>query len=274
MANNEAGILEAVKERYGAIARGEKSGCGCSAPTEVAEAIGYTTEDLGIAQQANLGLGCGNPLALAAIQPGMTVLDLGSGAGFDAFLAWRRVGPTGRVIGVDMTDDMLDRARKNAADLGASNVEFRKGRIEALPVEDDSVDLVISNCVINLSTDKPAVFREICRVLKGRGQFAVSDLVLLRELPAEVANDVNAYVGCVAGASLLTDYIRMALDAGLAELSIPQIVPASKLLVAYGLEEKQPVSSGGCCGESKRDHWMYEAASAVASIKLHGKRAI
>src|ERR1700758_656968 len=131
MSGNEGGILDVVRERYGAIARGERSGCGCSTTSEVAKAIGYSEEDLAIAQQANLGLGCGNPLALAAIQPGMTVLDLGSGAGFDAFLAWQRVGPTGRVIGVDMTDDMLDRARKNAADLGASNVEFRKGRIEA-----------------------------------------------------------------------------------------------------------------------------------------------
>jgi arsenite methyltransferase len=274
MSKDEAGIIEIVKERYGAIARGESSGCGCSGPVEVAEAIGYTKEDLAIAQQANLGLGCGNPLALAAIQPGMTVLDLGSGAGFDAFLAWRRVGPTGRVIGVDMTDDMLESARKNAAQLGASNVEFRKGRIEALPVEDASVDLVISNCVINLSPDKSAVFREIRRVLKPGGQFAISDLVLLRELPPDVAKNVNAYVGCVAGASLLTDYIRMALEAGLQELNLPQIVPASKLLVAYGLEEKEQVSSGGCCGGSKGDRWMHEAAATVASLKLHGSKAI
>jgi arsenite methyltransferase len=269
MSVNDAGVVEAVRERYGAIARGEVSGCGCSAPVQVAEAIGYTAADLAVAQQANLGLGCGNPLALAAIEPGMTVLDLGSGAGFDAFLAWNRVGPTGRVIGVDMTDDMLERARKNAAQLGATNVEFRKGRIEHLPVEDATVDLVISNCVINLSTDKPAVFREIRRVLKPGGQFAVSDLVLLKELPPDVANDVNAYVGCVAGASLLNDYIRMALDAGLSDVSLPQITPSTKLLVAYGLEEK-PAS--GCCGGAKSDHWMYEAAAAVASVKLQGRK--
>jgi arsenite methyltransferase len=270
MPAHETDIVEVVKERYGAIARGEQSGCGCSAPTQVAKAIGYSKEDLALAQQANLGLGCGNPLALAVIQPGMTVLDLGSGAGFDAFLAWRRVGPTGRVIGVDMTDDMLAQARKNAQDLGAGNVEFRKGRIENLPVEDASVDLVISNCVINLSTDKPAVFRQVYRVLKPGGQFAISDLVLLKELPEKVAKDVSAYVGCVAGASLLTDYVRIALEAGLAELTIPQIVPAGKLLVAYGLESPKP--SAGCCGEGGNDHWMYEAASAVASVKLHGKR--
>jgi arsenite methyltransferase len=274
MSKDGAGIIEIVEQRYGAIARGESSGCGCSRPAEVAEALGYTKEDLAIAQQANLGLGCGNPLALAAIQPGATVLDLGSGAGFDALLACHRVGPTGRVIGVDMTDDMLDTARRNAAQLGASNVEFRKGRIETLPVEDASVDLVISNCVINLSPDKSAVFREIRRVLKPGGQFAISDLVLLRDLPPDVAKNVNAYVGCVAGASLLTDYIRMALEAGLQELNLPQIVPASKLLVAYGLEEKEEVSSGGCCGGNKADHWMYEAAATVASVKLHGRKAI
>lgn len=265
-------IVDVVKERYGAIARGEQSGCGCSAPATVAQAIGYSPEDLALAQQANLGLGCGNPLALAEIQPGMTVLDLGSGAGFDVFLAWRRVGPSGRVIGVDMTDDMLAQARKNADNLGAGNVDFRKGQIEHLPVEDASIDLVISNCVINLSTDKPAVFREIHRVLKPGGRFAISDLVLLKELPETVAHDVGAYVGCVAGASLLTDYIGFALQAGLAELTIPQIVPAGKLMVAYGLESPKPSSS--CCGGGTSDHWMYEAASAVASVKLHGGRQV
>src|SRR3989449_9465349 len=195
---NEAGIVEVVKEHYGAIARGEQSGCGCGAPGEVARAIGYSEEDLALAQQANLGLGCGNPLALAAIQPGMTVLDLGSGAGFDAFLAWRRVGPTGRVIGVDMTDDMVSRAQENAMKLGATNVEFRKGHIENLPVDDNSVDFIISNCVINLSPDKPAVFREIHRVLKPGGRFAVGDIVLLADLPERIKNDVSAYVGCIA----------------------------------------------------------------------------
>jgi arsenite methyltransferase len=274
MSEDESAIVEIVKARYGAIARGESTGCGGSPAAEVAEAVGYTNEDLAIAPQANLGLGCGNPLALAAIQPGMTVVDLGSGAGFDAFLAWRRLGSTGRVIGVDITDDMLEKARKTAAQLGASNVEFRKGRIEALPVEDASVDLVISNCVINLSPDKRAVFREIRRVLKPGGQFAISDLVLLRQLPPEVAEDVNAYVGCVAGASLLTDYIGMALEAGLEELNIPEVVPSGKLLTAYGLNgEEQVASAGCCCGGSKGDHWMYEAASAVASVKLHGKKS-
>jgi arsenite methyltransferase len=256
-------VLEVVQERYGAVARGERSGCGCGSTQSVAAAIGYSAEDVQFASDANLGLGCGNPLALSGIQPGMTVLDLGSGAGFDAFLAWRKVGPTGRVIGVDMTDDMLARARDNAAKLGASNVEFRKGNIEALPVDAGTIDLVISNCVINLSPDKPAVFREIARVLKPGGHFAVSDIVLLAELPEQVKNDVAAYVGCISGASMMGDYIRMALEAGLAGLTIPEIMHGSKLAAVLAGE------TSGCCGV---DPVATAAASSVASIKLHGLR--
>jgi arsenite methyltransferase len=190
-------IVNAVEEHYAAVARGETSCCGAPVDT-VAKAIGYTEEELAIAGDANLGLGCGNPLALTELKPGMTVLDLGSGAGFDAFLALSRVGPTGRVIGVDMTDDMLALAHQNAEKRGATNVEFRKGYIEKLPVDDASVDYVISNCVINLSADKPAVFREIARVLKPGGHFAVSDIVLLKPLPAVLARDISAYVGCIS----------------------------------------------------------------------------
>lgn len=254
-------IQDAVKEHYGAVARGEQSGCGCGTTSQLAETIGYSAEDLALAGEANLGLGCGNPLALAEIRDGMTVLDLGSGAGFDAFLAWRRVGPTGRVIGVDMTDDMLAQARANAEKLGAANVEFRKGVIEKLPLEDASVDLVISNCVINLSVDKPAVFREIARVLKPGGRIAVSDLVLLQELPKDIANSVSAYVGCIAGASMMTDYVQMAFDAGLTDLSIPQIAHGKKLASA--------VAPSGCCGS---DPIAEAAANAIASIKLHGRK--
>lgn len=254
-------IQDAVKEHYGAVARGEQSGCGCGTTSQLAETIGYSAEDLALAGEANLGLGCGNPLALAEIRDGMTVLDLGSGAGFDAFLAWRRVGPTGRVIGVDMTDDMLAQARANAEKLGAANVEFRKGVIEKLPLEDASVDLVISNCVINLSVDKPAVFREIARVLKPGGRIAVSDLVLLQELPKDIANSVTAYVGCIAGASMMTDYVQMAFDAGLTDLSIPQIAHGKKLASA--------VAPSGCCGN---DPIAEAAANAIASIKLHGRK--
>lgn len=256
-------VLEIVQEKYGEVARGERSGCGCGSKDSVAAAIGYSEEDLKFASDANLGLGCGNPLALSGIEAGMTVLDLGSGAGFDAFLAWRKVGPTGKVIGVDMTDDMLARARENAAKLGATNVEFRKGEIEALPVDSNSVDLVISNCVINLSPDKPAVFGEIARVLKPGGRFAVSDIVLLAELPEQVKNDVSAYVGCISGANLMGEYIRIALEAGLSGLTVPQIMHGSKLAAVLGGE------TSGCCGT---DPVATAAASSVASIKLHGKK--
>jgi len=262
--NSAEEIKAAVQERYGAIARGEKSGCGCGTTAQVAEAIGYSKQDLELASNANLGLGCGNPLALAQVQPGMTVLDLGSGAGFDAFLAWRAVGPSGRVIGVDMTDDMLARARENAAKLGAANVEFRKGVIEKLPVDTGSVDLIISNCVINLSADKPAVFREIYRVLKPGGRFAVSDIVLLQELPAAIAKDVAAYVGCVAGASLLHDYVRTAVEAGLTDLSISQIATGAKLAAVMA----PPEAKASCCGSNL----VEIAGRTIASIRLHGSK--
>ena len=258
-------LKEAVREHYASVARGEAAACGCGV-AEAAEVIGYSKEDLAAAGDANLGLGCGNPLALAEIQPGMTVLDLGSGAGFDAFLAWRKVGATGRVIGVDMTDDMLARARENAAKLGAANVEFRKGFIEKLPVDDNSVDLVISNCVINLSTDKPTVFREIARVLKPGGRFAVSDLVLMSELPADVARSISAYVGCIAGASQMGKYIRLAFEAGLTDLAVPQIAYGKQLATVVAPGE------GGCCGSDIAGEVAEAAASAVASIKLHGTK--
>jgi arsenite methyltransferase len=259
-------VLEIVQEKYGAIARGEVAGCGtgcgCGSKDSVATAIGYSQEELAVAGDGNLGLGCGNPLALAEIKPGMTVLDLGSGAGFDAFLAWQRVGAEGKVIGVDMTDDMLARARENAAKLGAGNVEFRKGQIETLPVDDSSVDFITSNCVINLSADKPAVFREIYRTLKPGGRFSVSDIVLLAELPEKIKNDVEAYVGCVAGASLLNDYLRMALESGLSDLAIAQITPGSTLASAYVSSEPTP----------EQLQLKQAAGLTIASIKLQGRK--
>lgn len=255
-------VLEVVQEKYGAIARGEQSGCGCGSKETVANAIGYSAEDVAFAGAGNLGLGCGNPLALAELKSGMTVLDLGSGAGFDGFLAWREVGPKGRVIGVDMTDDMLARARQNAANLGATNVEFRKGHIESLPVDDNSVDFIISNCVINLSPDKPAVFREMYRVLKPGGRFAVGDIVLLSDLPEKIRNDVSAYVGCVSGASYMHEYVRMLLEAGMVDVSIPQIAHGSKLASVLTPEDTTV----------ERSELQLVAAFAVASAKFHGRK--
>src|SRR5208283_1503987 len=241
-------ITTAVEEHYATVARGEASACGAPV-ADVARSIGYSDEELALAGDANLGLGCGNPLALTEIQPGMTVLDLGSGAGFDAFLAWHRVGPTGQVIGVDMTDDMLSLARENAAKRGATNVDFRKGFIEDLPVESGTVDYVISNCVINLSANKPAVFREIARVLKPGGHFAVSDIVLLKTLPEALVRDISAYVGCISGASLLTDYLGTALAAGLRDLSIPRIAHGAELVKVLAPEGTCDGGSS-CCGST------------------------
>ncbi len=274
---NEA-ITTAVEEHYAAVARGETSACG--APVDdVARSIGYTNEELALAGDANLGLGCGNPLALTEIKPGMTVLDLGSGAGFDAFLAWHRVGPTGKVIGVDMTDDMLALARENAAKRGATNVEFRKGFIESLPVESGTVDYVISNCVINLSADKPSVFREIDRVLKPGGHFAVSDIVLLKTLPEALLHDISAYVGCISGASLLTEYLSTALAAGLRDLSIPRVAHGCDLVKVLAPEGFTDGKGSSCCGSTvsitslkNPDELVRQAAAAVASIKLHGRK--
>ena len=273
-----AAITTAVEEHYAAVARGEASCCGAPAE-DVARSIGYTDEELALAGDANLGLGCGNPLALTEISKGMTVLDLGSGAGFDAFLALNRVGPTGKVIGVDMTDDMLALAKENAAKRGTSNVEFRKGFIETLPVDSDSVDYVISNCVINLSPDKPAVFREIARVLKPGGHFAVSDIVLLKALPDDLVRDISAYVGCISGASLLTDYLSTALAAGLRDLSIPRLAHGRELVKMLAPEDLGASKGSSCCGSTvslsslkNPDDLVRQASAAVASIKLHGRK--
>jgi ubiquinone/menaquinone biosynthesis C-methylase UbiE len=230
-ANDSETLRQTVREGYGEIARtgGSCCGpseCGCRAgqdePDELAKHIGYSAEELArLPEGANLGLSCGNPNALAALRPGETVLDLGSGAGFDLFIAGPKVGSAGRAIGVDMTPDMLLRARKNLAAYRAKtsldNVEFRLGEIEHLPAADASVDVVISNCVINLSPDKPQVWREIARVLKPGGRVSVSDLALLQPLPPAVAEMVEALVGCVAGAVLVSETERMILDAGLTE---------------------------------------------------------
>ena len=222
-------VREKVREGYAAIARGGGSCCGsgsCNAD-RVAQEVGYDAQELaGLPEGANMGLSCGNPTAIASLQPGEVVLDLGSGGGFDVFIAGRKVGPTGRSIGVDMTPDMLTKARCNLASYrqqsGLDNVEFRLGEIEHLPVADASVDVVISNCVINLSADKPQVWSEIARVLKPGGRVAVSDLALLKPLPPAVRASVEALVGCVAGAVLVEETEQMARVAGLVNIELTQ----------------------------------------------------
>src|SRR5512139_800267 len=228
--NEHDQIRQHVRAAYGAVARAESSGCcapstGCCAPSDQAVAellsrgIGYSAEETAaVPEGANLGLGCGNPQAIAALKPGETVLDLGSGAGFDAFLAARQVGTAGRVIGVDMTPEMLSKARGNAEKGGYSNVEFRLGEIENLPVADGSVDVIISNCVINLSTDKPRVFREAFRVLRPGGRLMVSDLALKKPLPKEIRESVEAYVACIAGAMVKDDYLGAIRAAGFGDV--------------------------------------------------------
>lgn len=220
-------IRQAVRAHYGATARAADSGGGCAAgaccgPAPAASAaLGYGAADLAaVPEGANLGLGCGNPQAIAALRPGESVLDLGSGAGFDCFLAARQVGAAGRVIGVDMTPDMIARARANAERGGYRNVEFRLGEIESLPVSDGSVDVVISNCVVNLSPDKPAVFAEAFRVLRPGGRLAIADIVASAELPEAVRADLALYTGCMAGASLVGALEAMLRDAGFDQVRV------------------------------------------------------
>jgi len=219
-------LVEEVREKYGRIAKGEDGGCcgpaaGCATEEAVSQGLGYSAKQLAeIPAEANLGLGCGAPLGFLALQTGETVLDLGSGGGIDALLAARQVGPEGRVIGVDMTPAMLERARANAARAGAANVEFREGRLEALPVEDGSRCAVTSNCVINLVPDKARVFAEVARVLRPGGRLVVSDIVLDGPLPESVASDVFAYVGCVSGAMERRPYFALLADAGLTEIEV------------------------------------------------------
>jgi SAM-dependent methyltransferase len=210
-------VRDTVKKRYGAVIEETTH----SSAEKAARSAGYSDADLAaVPEGANLGLGCGNPVALASLRPGDVVLDLGSGAGFDALIAARAVGERGRVIGVDMTEAMVEKARANAASVGRPNVEFRLGTIEELPVESGTVDVVISNCVINLSPEKFRVFAEAFRVLRPGGRFMVSDLVTLGELPASVRESPAAYVACVAGVSTKDDYLRMLRDAGFKDIDV------------------------------------------------------
>lgn len=201
-------VKKIVKEKYQEIAKNNSScGCGCKSSNDISRNIGYQENDLKMGEGANLGLGCGNPVAFSNIKEGDIVLDLGSGAGFDCFLASKRVGDKGKVIGVDMTEEMINRARINAEKLGIKNVEFILGEIEKLPLENDSIDIAITNCVINLTPDKTKTFKEIYRVLKKGGRIYLSDIVLLEELGEDQKNDENLLAGCVAGALLKEDYL-------------------------------------------------------------------
>ncbi|MBI2213948.1 MAG: arsenite methyltransferase [Acidobacteria bacterium] len=260
-------IRDRVRERYAhvALTTGEAPCCGTDChPVEASEAIGYTADELAsIPGDANPGVGCGNPTAVAEIREGETIVDLGSGGGIDCFLAAKATGPNGRVIGIDMTDEMLERARRGARDGGFSNVEFRKGFIEELPLDDASADLVISNCVINLSPDKPRVFREVYRALKPGGRLVISDIVVTEALPEAVQRSIEAYVGCIAGALHIDDYLDAIRAAGFSEVEVisknsyGSIVTADRDLVArFAAELGTDAASVG--------RW----ASAVTSLRV------
>lgn len=247
-------LLDSVKARYGAIAESELSSDNAGVRA-VAEAFGYTAEDLtSIPAEANMGLSCGNPTATAHLKPGEVVVDLGSGGGLDVFLAAQKVGPNGRAIGIDMTPEMIARALANAESAGYTNVEFYHSTIDKIPLPDSSVDCVISNCVINLAPDKPAVFREIFRILKPGGRVAVSDIALKGELPKEIAMSIAAYTGCIAGAIKIEDYRAELLKAG---FQYVEVVDSGKDLNAY----KQAEKGSSCCSATKANA---EAASSVS----------
>jgi SAM-dependent methyltransferase len=266
-------ILEAVQSKYGSVAKGGLS-TEHSGVRAVAEAFGYSPEELAsIPSEANMGLSCGNPTATANLRGGEVVVDLGCGGGLDVFLAASKVGPSGKAIGIDMTDEMLALARRNAAKgnlgKGFTNVEFHKATIDKLPLPDASVDCVISNCVINLAPDKPAVFREIARVLKPGGRLAVSDIALKKPLPSEIGQDLMAYVGCIAGAIAIGEYRKQLADAGFAAVDV---VDTGKDLNAYAKVENQ----SGCCSSTTARLPVVEAgccSTQPSSDELHSRLA-
>jgi arsenite methyltransferase len=226
---NASKMKKIVREGYAKVAK-QGTSCCCLTSSccgsanqvqEISKGVGYSDSEMhAVPEGSNLGLGCGNPVAIASLKEGDVVLDLGSGAGFDAFLASPRVGKTGRVIGVDMTPEMLEKARANAKKGSYGNVEFRQGEIEKIPVEDNSVDVIISNCVINLSPDKEAVFKESFRVLKSGGRLTISDLVLIKELPESIKESIEAYVGCLAGAIKKDEYLQFIKQAGFQDVKV------------------------------------------------------
>lgn len=270
-------IKKIVREGYANVAKQETSCCADASASccgsklndeEISKRIGYSQEDISsVPEGANLGLGCGNPVALASLKNGETVLDLGSGAGFDCFLAAKQVGKNGSVIGVDMTPEMVEKAKRNAKKGNYTNVEFKLGEIEKLPVDDSSVDVIISNCVINLSPDKKAVFKEAFRVLRPGGRLMVSDLVLLKPLPDFVKNSVEAYVGCVAGAIMKNEYTKAIETAGFQGVKIinETIYPMEVMIndsTAKAVIRKTGISTNK----------LKELSNSVASIKVYGEK--
>jgi arsenite methyltransferase len=218
----EQKIRKMVREGYGQIAKADPNcGCGCGCTNTTSQQIGYTKEELKtVPQGADLNLGCGNPVALASLKPGETVIDLGSGGGLDCFLSANKVGEKGKIIGVDMTPEMLDKARTNLQKSKHKNIEFRLGEIENLPIADNTADVIISNCVINLSPNKQRVFQEAYRVLKPNGRLMISDMVLLKPLPKEIMKNIQAYIGCVSGAEKKTDYLNLIKQAGFENIQV------------------------------------------------------
>jgi SAM-dependent methyltransferase len=265
---------KAVREGYAKIAKGSSSCCApmssCCGSTDlvqdISRNIGYTEEELkAVPEGANLGLGCGNPVALASLREGDTVLDLGSGAGFDCFLAADRVGKDGGVIGVDMTPEMIEKARENARKGNYANVEFRLGEIENLPAADASVDVVISNCVVNLVPDKRKVFREAFRVLRSGGRLMISDIVLLKELPDDVKNSIEAYIGCLSGAMMKDEYIQAIRAAGFQEVSI---IEETHFPVEF--MSNDPIGQGVIEDLKISPEEMKKVASSITSLRVQG----
>ncbi len=271
-------IKKEVRKGYAKIA---KQGSSCCAPTQsccgsvdsgqdISKKIGYTDEELSaVPEGANLGLGCGNPVALASLKEGEVVLDLGSGAGFDCFLAARKVGKNGKVIGVDMTPEMIEKARENARKSGYENVEFRPGEIENLPVADNFCDIVISNCVINLSPDKEKVFKEAYRVLKPGGRLMISDLVLLKELPDFIKNTIEAYIGCLSGAILKEDYLQIIKKTGFENVEIIE-----ESLFPVDLMANDPTGKAIIENQELQSEKVREIYDIVRSIKVSGIKPI
>jgi len=275
----EENIKKIVRKRYAKAAKTKGSGCGCapapstgccSAPTDeqMSKMIGYSEAEMSaVPEGANLGLGCGNPTALASLKEGERVLDLGSGGGFDAFLAAKKIGKSGKVIGVDMTPEMLDKARANAKKGKYTNVEFRLGEIENLPVADKSVDVIISNCVINLSPDKKRVFEEAYRVLAPSGRLMVSDIVLLKSLPEAIQKSVEAYTSCVAGAEIKDKYLGLMRDAGFKDV---KVLSEKNYPLEFIISE--PEVNKVVSGLDMTDEQLNETANSIVSISVSAQK--